>query len=104
MSLPREPIPLIIGAGALAFGVLGVVKPRAMAWLVGSTDDVGRQLGFRDLGNALTFASGATRPALMQRLLFDISDALMFGRRKPYVGVAALSVAALDALALAKRD
>ena len=104
MNPPREPLPLVLGAGALFFGVLGVVKPRAMAWLMGSNEEIGRQLGFRDLGNALTFASGATRSGLMQRLLFDVSDALMFGRRKPYVAVAALSIAALDAFALAKRD
>jgi hypothetical protein len=104
MNPPREPIALILGGGALFFGVLGVVKPRAMAWLMGSNDEIGRQLGFRDLGNALMFAAGATRPALAQRLLYEISDIVMFGRRRPLVGAAVLGIAALDAFALAKHD
>ena len=104
MNPPREPLPLIIAAGSLAFGVLGAVKPRAMAWLLGSSDEIGRQIGFRDLGNALVFAAGATRAGLAQRLLFDLCDTLQFGRRKPHVGAVALGAAALDAYALAKTD
>ena len=34
--------------------------------------------------------SGANRAALLQRMLYDMSDAMQFGRRKPKVGAAGL--------------
>jgi hypothetical protein len=91
----------ILGGGAFVFGVLGVVAPRRLAAMVGSADEaLGRELGFRDLGNALVFAAGANRTAVAQRMAYDVSDAIRFGRRKPTVGVGALAFAGLGALAL----
>ena len=91
----------ILGGGALAFGVLGIAAPARVAAMVGSSDPgVGREIGLRDLGNALVFASGSNRTAIMQRMLFDVSDAIQFGRRKPAVGAGALVFAALGAVAL----
>ena len=92
---------LVLGGGALAFGVLGIVAPRRLAAMVGSADPgVGRELGFRDVGNALVFAAGANRAAIVQRMLYDVSDAIAYGRRKPAVGAGALAFAALGAAAL----
>jgi hypothetical protein len=94
---------LVLGGGALAFGAIGVVAPATLARWVGEPDAaVGRELGFRDLGNALLFASGATRAAIAQRMLYDVSDAIRFGRRKPAVGAGALVFAGLGAVALAR--
>lgn len=91
----------VLGAGALGFGVYGLLAPKSLARMVGSDDaSVGRELGFRDLGNALVFAAGANRAAVMQRMLYDVSDAVRFGRRKPKVGAGALAFAALGAAAL----
>jgi hypothetical protein len=91
----------VLGGGAFAFGVLGLAAPGRLAAMVGSADDaLGRELGFRDLGNALVFAAGARRAALAQRLLYDVSDAIRFGRRKPKVGIGALAFAGLGAVAL----
>src|SRR5579884_1665668 len=92
---------VVLGGGAAVFGVFGLVAPARLARMVGSDDpDLGRELGFRDLGNALVFASGANRAALAQRMLFDVSDAIQFGRRKPAVGPGALAFAVLGAAAL----
>lgn len=92
---------LVLGGGALAFGVYGLVAPRRLARMVGSDDaDLGRELGFRDVGNALVFAAGANRAAVMQRMLYDVSDAISFGRQKPRVGAGALAFAGLGAAAL----
>lgn len=105
MAELRRPLELVLGGGALAFGVFGIVAPRRLASLVGSTDpDLGRELGYRDLGNALVFAAGANRAALMQRMLFDVSDAVQFGRRKPKVAATALAFAAIGGVALASGD
>lgn len=93
----------VLGGGALLFGAIGVTAPRTLARWVGSDDPgVGRELGFRDLGNALVFAAGANRAAIMQRMLYDVSDAIRFGRRKPRVAVGALAFAGLGAVALAR--
>lgn len=59
-----------------------------------------RCAGRRDPGNALVFASGANRAALLQRMLYDMSDAMQFGRRKRKVGAGALAAAALGAAGL----
>jgi hypothetical protein len=91
----------VLGGGAFAFGALGLLAPRRLAAMVGSADeDIGRSLGARDLGNALVFAAGANRAAIAQRLLYDVSDALQFRRRKPAAGAGALAFAGLGAIAL----
>ena len=92
----------VLGAGALLFGVLGVVRPASLARMLGSSDETARGVGFRDLGNALVlFALRDPGPGIAQRMLYDLSDAYVFGRRKPAVAAAALGFAALGALALA---
>jgi NADH/NAD ratio-sensing transcriptional regulator Rex len=101
--MPARPLTRALGLAALAFGLYGLVSPRSLARLVGSDSaELGRELGVRDLGNALVFASGANRAALAQRMLFDVSDAVQFGRRRRRVAVAALSAAIVGAVALAR--
>jgi hypothetical protein len=62
-----------------------------------------RQLGIRDLGSAITLlASPDPRGAFATRVVYDLSDAVVFGRRRPKVaamafGFAAIGVAALTA-------
>jgi hypothetical protein len=99
--MTARPIRLVLGTGALAFGLYGVAAPRSLGRMVDASEAVGRELGFRDLGNALVFAAGANRTALIQRMLYDVSDAIRFGRRKPAVGIGALGFACLGAYALA---
>jgi len=73
--------------------------------MLGSSEETARELGFRDLGNALViFAAGDPRPGIAQRMLYDLSDAYLFGRRKPAVAAAALAFALLGAIALATGD
>ena len=97
-------IRIVLGGGALGFGVYGVVAPRSLARMVGSdSEELGRELGFRDLGNAVAFAAGAGRAAVLQRMLYDVSDAVQFGRRKPAVAAGALAFAALGGVALARQ-
>jgi len=101
--MPARPTSLALGLGALGFGAYGLVAPRSLANLVGSeSEELGRELGFRDLGNALVFAAGSNRAALLQRMLYDVGDAVQFGRRKPGVGAVALAAAALGAVAVVR--
>ncbi len=102
MKVSRDRLKLVLGSGALVFGVLGIVRPASLARMCATNEETARELGFRDLGNALViFAAADPRPGIAQRMLYDVSDAIMFGRRKPVVAVAGLGFAALGALALA---
>jgi hypothetical protein len=91
----------VLGTGALAFGLLGVVSPGRLARMMDADEAHARSVGFRDLGNALAlFTSGDPRPAILQRMLYDVGDALHLLGRKPAAAAAALGFAALGALAL----
>ena len=105
MSRPTQRgLARFLGPGALAFGVLGLARPGFLARLAATDEETARELGFRDLGNgALLVASADPRLAIGQRVLFDVSDALVFGRRKPGVAVSALAFAALGAYALTQK-
>lgn len=92
----------VLAAGALGFGALGVAAPARLARLVGSDEETARELGFRDLGNGLVILA-APSAGLAQRAFYDVSDAVMFGRRKPKVGIGALAFAALGVYTLAAR-
>jgi hypothetical protein len=104
MPLGRHDLPLdaritgaVLGSGALAFGLLGLVAPRKLAEMMATDEDTARAVGFRDTGNALAFLLAPTSAAALQRGLYDIGDALAFGRRKPTIMAGALSFAVLSA-------
>lgn len=87
----------ILGSGALAFGILGLVAPKRLAKMMDADVDAARAIGFRDVGNGLAFVFAPTSVAALQRMLYDIGDAASFGPRKPAVAAGALSFAALSA-------
>ena len=93
---------LTLGGGAAAFGVLGVVAPGRLSRMTGGSDDASRAIGFRDLGNAALFLAAPPRVAIGQRMLYDVGDAVVYGRRRPKVAAAALGFAALGAVAFAR--
>lgn len=92
-----------LGWGCLGFAALALIRPAGIARLIGHDDDVARALGLRDLGSGLTLlCSDDVEPALMARVVFDVGDAVIFGRREPRgipwaLGFAALGIAALRA-------
>jgi hypothetical protein len=101
-GLSQRGLTRILGTGALAFGVLGVVRPAVLARMMDASEDHARAIGVRDLGNALVlFASRDPRPAIVQRMLYDVGDAFQLAPRKPAAAAAAIGFAALGALALA---
>lgn len=85
----------VLGGGALAFGVFGLVAPERLAKMMATDADAARAVGFRDLGNALAFALAPTSVAAAQRMVYDVGDAVSFGPRKPAVAAGALAFAAL---------
>lgn len=87
----------ILASGALAFGVLGLVAPRRLAEMMAIDVDTARAIGLRDTGNALAFALAPTSAAAVQRLAYDLGDAVVFGPRKRTTVAGALSFALLSA-------
>jgi hypothetical protein len=73
--------------------------------MIDSDLDTAREIGVRELGNVLVFVvcRDDPAPAIAQRALYDFSDALVFGRRKPLVGLAAAAFAGLGLHALFAR-
>ena len=67
-----------------------------------NAEQIARELGFRDVGNGLVILAAPTA-GLAQRVFFDVSDAIMFGRSRPKVGIGALVFAALGVYTLAAR-
>ena len=91
----------VMGAGTLGFGILGVASPRTLGRMLAVDDETARAIGFRDIGSGFALLRGG-RAALVQRIVFDLSDArLLAGRRKPAAAALALGFAALCAYALA---
>lgn len=90
----------LLGAGALAFAALALSDPRRVAEMVGDDEAMARTLGARDLGSGLRLVL-APHPEgpILERIVLDVSDALIFGRSRPKVAVVALGYAALGVLA-----
>lgn len=102
LGVSQKSLTRVLGLGALAFGVLGVVRPASLARMMDADEDHARLVGFREVGNALAlFWSADPRPAIVQRMLYDVGDALYLASRKPRAAAAALGFAGLGALALA---
>jgi len=99
-SVSRASLTRLLGGGALAFGALGVVNPGSLARLMETDVETARAIGFRDVGSALLLLGGGGAPAIVQRIVYDLSDALLLVRRKPAGAAAALGFAALGAYAL----
>ena len=81
-----------------------VSRVQASSRLAATEEETARELGFRDLGNgALLLAGTDRRLAIGHRVLFDVSDAFLLGRRKPTVALGARAFAALGAYALTRK-
>jgi hypothetical protein len=72
-----------------------------LARLMAAEEEHARVVGYRDLGSGLALLwSDDPRPALAQRVLYDLSDALYLSSRKPRTAAAALGFAVVCAFAL----
>lgn len=94
----------VLAAGSVALGLLGLARPQRLAALMGTDESAARNLGMRDLANGITLASALLagrdpRPGLAARAMFDLSDAVKYGRNDRRVLVGALAFAALAGLA-----
>ena len=89
-----------MGIGSLALGVAGIVRPQLFHRLCDASEDEARELGVRDLCVGIAIYA-SPRVGLAQRAISDLGDAVVFGRRKPVVGVVAVASALVAAAAAA---
>jgi hypothetical protein len=93
-----------LAAGSIGVGIVGLARPQRVAALLGADESTARALGIRDLTNGITLATALlagrdARPALAARAMFDLSDAVKYGRNDRRVLVGTLAFAALAGLA-----
>ena len=86
------------------WAALALLRTRSMAELIGASEAEVRALAVRDVGSGLALALARDpRAAIRARVLFDLVDALRYGRGRPKVAAMTLGFAALGAVALASR-
>jgi hypothetical protein len=93
-----------MGAATLAFVAWAFAREERLAGLLGADVATARAMAVRDLGSGIVLlAARDPRPALAARVLYDVSDAAIFGRGRPKVAASALGFAALGIAALRAR-
>jgi hypothetical protein len=94
----------VLGAGCLAFAGWAFERTERLAELIGSDLATARAMAVRDLGSGIALiGSRDPRPAMVARVLYDVSDAVLFGRGRPKVVASALGFAALGVAGLRAR-
>jgi hypothetical protein len=93
-----------MGVATLGFVAWAFAREERLAELLGSDLETARAMAVRDLGSAVVLlTSRDPRPALTARVLYDLSDAAIFGRGRPKVAASALGFAAIGLTALRAR-
>ena len=93
-----------MGVATLGFVAWAFAREERLAELLGSDLETARAMAVRDLGSGIVLlTSRDPRPALTARVLYDVGDAVIFGRGRPKVAASALGFAALGIAALRAR-
>lgn len=94
----------VLGSGCLGFAGWAFARTDRLAGLIGSDLATARAMAVRDIGSGIALiASRDPRPAMVARVLYDVSDVVIFGRGRPKVVVSALGFAALGIAGLRAR-
>jgi hypothetical protein len=94
----------VLGAGCLGFAGWAFARSERLAELIGADIATARAMAVRDLGSGIALVgSRDPRPAMVARVLYDLSDAVLFGRGRPKVAASALGFAALGIAGLRAR-
>ena len=94
----------VLGAGCFGFAGWAFKNPDRLADLLGSDVATARSMAVRDLGSGIALvASPDPRPAMVARVVYDLSDAVLFGRGRLKVWASALGFAALGIVGLRGR-
>jgi hypothetical protein len=94
----------IVAGGCALWVGLAFLRTRRMAALIGASESEVRALGVRDAANGLALAlSSDPRTAIGTRVVFDLSDAVRYGRGRPKMLAMTLGFAAVGAVGLFAR-
>ncbi len=92
-----------IAAGCVWFGIMAISRPTDVARRCGVSVEVLRAMAMRDLGSAVTLAATRDpRAALLARVVFDASDAVLLARRRPTMAAVTIGFGALSGALLAR--
>jgi hypothetical protein len=95
---------LVLAGGCAAWAAAALLRTGPIAEMIGASEDEVRALAIRDLGNGLALVLARDpRPAIGARVLFDLSDAVRYGRGRPKVMAMTVGFAVLGVAALASR-
>jgi hypothetical protein len=102
--MSRRSWSFVLGAGCLGFAGWAFARTERLAALIGSDLATARAMAVRDLGSGIVLLTARDpRPAMAARVLYDVSDAVLFGRGRPKVAASALGFAALGVAGLRAR-
>ena len=94
----------VLGGGCLGFAAWAFARSDRLAEMIGADVATARAMAVRDLGSGIALVgSRDPRPAIAARVLYDLSDAVLFGRGRPKVAASALGFAALGVAGLRAR-
>ena len=94
----------VLGASCFGFAGWAFARSERLAEMIGADVATARAMAVRDLGSGIALVgSRDPRPALAARVLYDLSDAVLFGRGRPKVAASALGFAALGVAGLRAR-
>jgi hypothetical protein len=102
--MSRRSWSFVLGTGCLGFAGWAFTRTDRLAGLIGSDLATARAMAVRDLGSGIVLLTARDpRPAIAARVLYDVSDAALFGRGRPKVVASALGFAALGIAGLRAR-
>jgi hypothetical protein len=93
---------IVLGAGCVGFAGWAFKRTERLADLLGSDLATARAMAVRDFGSGIVLLT-ARDPRPVARVLYDVSDAVLFGRGRPKVAASALGFAVLGVAGLRAR-
>jgi len=95
---------IVLGAGCVGFAGWAFKRTERLADLLGSDLATARAMAVRDFVSGIVLLTARDpRPAMVARVLYDVSDAVLFGRGRPKVAASALGFAVLGVAGLRAR-
>jgi hypothetical protein len=101
VPVSQRALSYVLAGGCAAWAALAFARTDRVAGAIGAPASEVRALAVRDVGNGITLALASDpRPAIAARVLFDLSDAVRYGRGRPAMAAGIVAFAALGVAAL----
>ncbi|HEY7268576.1 MAG TPA: hypothetical protein VH951_01995 [Dehalococcoidia bacterium] len=95
----------MLGLGTLGYAAASISRQERFAEMTGMEESTIRELAMRDLASGIQILTARNpTPALMSRILYDVTDALRLLRRRPRLAPVAVAWALLAGLVMLTRS